>query len=233
MPKISVDDISQYSASSNGGSKASFFALKNDKDYAFVRIMHTNKSDFDVNVVHSVVVDGKQKKVNCLRTASEPTANCPLCAAGERIQTRMYVHLLQYTQQQDGTWVAEPKIFDRGRDYIEKIGTLAETYAPLHATVFKVVRNGKAGDQTTTYEFLPMPPSYSADVYPYYEDDLQYEPALGSAVWDKNKADLEYYVENKEFPRTGDNANDVQRRPAPTAPAAEDTSFVAGPRRRI
>lgn len=250
MGKISIDELDQYVSSNNSGSRAKFFGLKNHGDSAIVRILHQSKADLDINVIHSVKIDGRDKKISCLRKASEPVANCPLCQAGEKVQVRTYVHLLVYRVDEQGNQTVAHEVFDRGRDYIEKISNLAETYPPLYDTVFKIVRNGKAGDTNTTYDFMPLPPqTYNVTNYPYSQEDLSYEPALGSIIWDKSKEELDYFVRTGAFPDgEGNNGNGGQGAPAaPTQPQYNQPSypqqpgygytqqpdFPVGPRKRV
>lgn len=256
MGKISIDELDQYISSNNSTNKAKFFGLKNHGDSAIVRILHQSKADLDINVIHSVKIDGKDKKISCLRKASEPVANCPLCQAGEKVQVRTYVHLLVYRTDEQGNQVISHEVFDRGRDYIEKISNLAETYPPLYDTVFKIVRNGKAGDTNTTYDFMPLPTqTFNNTNYPYTQEDLSYEPALGTIIWDKSKEDLDYFVRNGKFPEEGEEAKPTSsvpnNQPVPNAQPnmtynqpsynqvpnyggyAPSNDFPVGPRKRV
>lgn len=250
MGKISIDQLDDFVASrenKNRAPKVNFFGLKNDKDSAIVRILHQSKADLDINVIHSVPVDGKDRRVSCLRNAYDPITNCPLCAAGHKVQIRVYIHLLVYKQDSNGNIVAEHQLFDRGKDYIEKIDTLAETYPPLYDTVFKVVRNGKAGDTNTTYEFMPLPATtYNSTNYPYKVEDLSYDPALGTIIWEKTAAQMDEYVATGTFPnpnaKSETNVNNSASNDSlpfdvdePVAQPAQTSfnNFPVGPRRRV
>ena len=164
MGKISIDELDDYTPSSNNTPRPKFFGLKNHGDSALIRT---------------------------------------------------YVHLLVYRTDEQGKQVVSHEVFDRGRDYIEKIATLAEAYPPLYDTVFMIKRNGKAGDQGTTYDFLPLPAqTYNQTNYPYSPEDLSYESALGTIIWDKSKEDIQQYLATGEFPRSGKKAEEVKQAPA-------------------
>lgn len=251
MGKISIEELDDYVQSSNKSNRARFFGLKNHGDSAIVRILHSSKADLDINVIHSVKVGGRDVKVSCLRKANEPLTNCPLCEAGEKVQVRTYVHLLVYRTDETGAQVVTHEVFDRGRDYIEKIATLAETYPPLYDTVFMIKRNGKAGDTNTTYDFMPLPAqTYNNTNYPYTPEDLSYESALGTIIWDKSKEDLQYYLSYGDFPQGEKREADkevlppyyqqgaqaqpqVATQPGVARPTFVQNDYPIGPRRRV
>lgn len=249
MAKISFDEIDDYVSSSNRPS-VKFFGLKNHGDSAIVRILHQSKQDLDINVIHNVFVNNRNVRVSCLRKPSDPISDCPLCEAGERVFIRTYVHLLVYRTDEQGNQVVTHEVFDRGRDYIEKIATLAETYPPLYDTVFMIKRNGKSGDTNTTYDFMPLPSqNYNTQNYPYTLDDLSYEPVLGTIVWDKNKEEIQTYLQTGDFPRTSEpkqGNTQIEQNPQQVTNTQVNNpqtnyntqfnstdSFPVGPRRRI
>ena len=63
------------------------------------------------------------------------------------------------------------------------------------AHVFEIERNGKPGDQTTSYEI------YSVDSDDTRMEDLPEVPELiGGLILDKSVDDMNYYLESGEFP---------------------------------
>ena len=59
------------------------------------------------------------------------------------------------TDTQTGAIVPVPVVWDRAAtEYANKFKTLIEEYGPLSNLIFKIKRNGKAGDMSTTYEIL-------------------------------------------------------------------------------
>ena len=240
MARISVEDLDKVTESVGDNKPFKFFKLKDDGDSALVRIMAETKADIDANYIHEIEVEGRTTKVSCLRGISDPVANCPLCEAGFKPLAKVFFHFIEYSQNEKGETVGTPSIFERNRSFIEKLSTLIEEYEPLHANVFKVVRNGKAGDMKTTYEFLLQPSTkYNNETHPYYEDDLNYVPALGTLIKEKTADELKHYLSTGKFPSVEGDKSAVQPRPAVAQPtvqprpaASQPTGFV-GPRTRI
>lgn len=196
MSQINYNAYAQSRANqesnSNQGTRVSYFALKNDKDEAVVRIMHDSTDDFDMLITHPVVINGKRKKINCLRNPEDPIANCPYCAAEKQIQSRFYIHMLQYTKNQDGTITVTPVLWDRPASYATDIANKLETYGPLSDSLFKVKRNGAAGSMNTTYSIEYLPPQV-ANPDLYKKDTKLFEgvKALGTAVLNRNAQQMQ------------------------------------------
>lgn len=205
MGKINLNDVDKY----KGNSNASFFGLENDKDVATVRLCHTDANDIEIISCHQIEVDGKRKKVSCLRSYDDPVHLCPLCAAGMPLQVRYFVHLLQYNKSFDGKVGVEKKVWERGRTFQKEILGLAGRYNPLWKTCFEIERQGKKGDQTTKYGIYPM--NYSLDEMPIEDEHLENDSVLGSIILEKSAEELEYFLNNGEFPASAgshDTAND-------------------------
>lgn len=113
MAKISFNNIEDEVSNSGGNysNNVEFFTLKNDGDEAIVRFMCDSVDDFEIIACHDVTIDGKYRKVNCLRNPREPLDNCPLCKRGDRVNQRFFIKLLKYEQTpgQDGRTVVTPK----------------------------------------------------------------------------------------------------------------------------
>ena len=196
MGRVNLNDVDNYKTSGN----ASFFNLENDKDVATVRLCHNDASDIEIIACHQIEVDGRRKKVSCLRSYNDPTHLCPLCAAGYPLQIRYFVHLLQYEKSFDGfTGAVEKKVWERGRTFQKEILGLAGRYNPLWQTAFEIERQGKKGDQTTKYGIYPM--NYTLEQLPVTDEHLENESVLGTIVMEKSAAELEYFVRNNEFPQ--------------------------------
>ena len=178
-----------------------FFFLKNDQDEALVRIMHDNVESFDILTVHNVTVGGKQRKVNCIRDPHEPLDRCPLCAAGNPVQQRLYIHLLCYTRDENGNIVAHPQIWERTGSYAVTLKNLIDNYGPLSDYLFKIKRNGKPGDTGTTYDIMYANPKvYVPELYPKDTSAFVNYSALGYPVLNKKYEELEAYLATGDFP---------------------------------
>lgn len=195
---FSFDNIRQTPTSGDNG--VSYFALKNDRDSAVVRFMHDTVESFDVVDLHEVDAGGKRRKVACLCKSGESVENCPFCAAGLPLKQRMYIHLLQYEVDASGKVIAVPRVWDRPVSYAYKMRDFINNYGPLSDMLFTIVRNGAAGDTSTTYNEMPaMPNRYPPENYPKVEAFENYS-ARGTVVAERSAADMQTYLETGNFP---------------------------------
>lgn len=145
MARFRAADVENYKATGTG----QFFSLANDKDYQQVRLMYNTMDDVELFSVHEIEVNGQTMYVNCLREYDQPLDECPLCKAANRLQVKMWVPLYLPDTQ-------EVKIWERGRTFVSKLESAARRYKPLASCIFEIERNGKKGDQNTTYELIYM-----------------------------------------------------------------------------
>ena len=222
-------------------SRVGFFALKNDQDEAIVRFMHNSPEDFDIMYNHSVIVSGKRRKVNCIRDPKGDINECPLCAAGNKLQTNVYLHLIEYTKDDSGNIIATPKIWERTSSYITTLKNLCDEYPPLSNHIFKIKRNGAPGSIDTTYSIMYASPTiYSPDLY--VKDDSCFDDikALGTCVLDKNYEELQKLAnpeaEEPQSYTNSQNTNQIQNEarvynPGSVHIVGESDTFIDRPRR--
>ena len=164
MSQLSMQDFRKFSDErSNGfGSENSdkryvgYFSLKNDGDSAVVRFMIDSVDDLNVVFMHTVKVDGRFRAINCLRDPLQPASSCPLCSADNRPKQRIYIPLLSYERDDRGELIAVPRIWERPVFYEKRLSTLTSEYGKLSNMLFRIVRNGAAGDTNTTYTEMPL-----------------------------------------------------------------------------
>lgn len=186
MARFDLNEAEKYGGSMQGG----FFSLKNDKDTAQVRFMYESLDDAQGYSVHEVVVDGKNRYVNCLRAYNEPVEKCPFCQNQEKVIAKLFIPLYNMDTE-------EVQIWDRGKAFIPTITSLCSRYNPLVSTPIEIERNGKKGDRETTYMTYPL----QADEVGLA--DLPEQPQiLGTIVLDKNADEMLDYLEYGEFPGT-------------------------------
>ena len=213
MARISFDTLQETAinnSNNNEGNNIKLFSLKNDGDVAVVRIMHDSVEDFDILTTHKVKVGDKRRNISCIRNPYDPVDACPLCKNQEKLQQRFYIHMINYvTDTQTGQVIPVPVVWDRAAtEYANKFKTLIEEYGPLSDLIFKIKRNGKAGDMSTTYEILMGNQSmYPIDKYPKIEAFNGYT-ALGKIVMDKNYNEICEYLATGSFPQP--NRNNTQ-----------------------
>lgn len=186
MARFNAAEVENYGGQGGGG----YFSLRNDKDTARVRFMYNDINDVVGYAVHQVEIDGKKRYVNCLREYNQPMSDCPLCAAKNFQLAKLFIPLYDVDEQ-------KVKIWDRGKKFFSKISSLCARYSnpSVVAHVFEIERNGKPGDQTTSYEI------YSVDSDDTRMEDLPEVPELiGGLILDKSVDDMNYYLEAGEFP---------------------------------
>ncbi len=220
MARFNASMVENYKPAGAG----SFFSLANDGDYESVRLMYNTMEDVELFSVHEVEVNGQTYWVNCLREYDQPVHECPLCAAGNKLQVKMWVPLYLTKTQ-------EVKVWERGRTFVSKLESAARRYNPLCSCIFEIERNGKKGDQNTTYELM------------YVEKDdtqLQDLPELpqvaGSIVKELTADQMEDYLQTGQVP-FGNNTDKPQtRNPAsdrrPSSNAGEQVAVRRSSRTR-
>lgn len=214
MAQIRFEDIQDVGQNnSNQNFSVGFFSLKNDGDEAIVRIMHDSTDSFDIVSTHAINVGGKYRRVNCCRTPREPVESCPLCASGNPSQQRFYIHLIQYTRNENGQVVPEAKVWERSLAYANTIKNLIVEYGPLSNLIFKIKRSGAAGSMDTKYTIMyANPQMYPENIYPPVPNAFDGYTAIGNVVMDKTVKDIIYFVTNGSFPEV---QNDAPKQNAP------------------
>lgn len=187
MARFKADEAENYGGQGGGG----FFNIPEDKGVKKVRIMYNTIDDVEGYAVHKVKVNGKERYVNCLREYNDPLDKCPFCRDKYNTQARLFIPIYNIDEDQVQLW-------DRGKTFFEKITGLCSRYAKkgnLVNNVFEIERHGKPKDMKTTYE-----------IFQVEEDDTEMEDLpeapqiLGGFVLDKTAEDMEYYLDEGEFP---------------------------------
>lgn len=151
MPRISGKDAIKKAIKDYGGGGVGFFQLKDDGDKATVRFLHTDDTDLDVYVVHSVEVDGRDTYVECLQDDK-----CPLCQAGNKAGLKVFFSLYSPAEDKILVW-------DRGPGILDTIMGLIEKYGHLNNRLYEILRHGKKGDTKTSYQLFPEDKSEPVD----------------------------------------------------------------------
>lgn len=205
MAKLNFDSVAHVNTTNenNNNYGVGFFSLKNDGDEAIVRIMHDSVADFDLLTTHPITLGGKYRSISCIRDPREPVDNCPLCKAGTKVQSKIFIHMIQYITNANGQIEAKPVVWERSFAYATKLKNDIEEYGPLSNCIFKIRRNGKAGDMQTTYDMrLGNPSMYNEANYPKLPDAFKGYNALGTVVLDKNYEEISTFLTMGAFPDT-------------------------------
>ncbi len=222
--------LQQLAERSNGKSQqrqyVSYFGLKDDGDEAVVRFAYSDPSQFDVYTVHPVTVDGKFRKVNCLRGFHDPVEKCPLCEAGEPVQNKIYIKLIKYERAEDGSTInIVPCVWERPASYITILNNLFSEYGDISDCVFKIRRSGERGSLQTTYSIMFANPSvYNSQLYKKDFSAFEDYNVLGTAVLDKSYKEIVTEI-------LGGECDDTDEDEQPLVSVPKDETPSSGPKR--
>jgi hypothetical protein len=197
------------SNSSASNVKVGFFKLKNDGDEALVRINIASMEDLQFATVHQLGAAQKWMKVGCLNPVGSYSDNCPLCSAVTGGNTsigkaakKVYVQMMvSYKDAATNQFSAAiPVIWERPAGFASEIASKLRDYGPLTERVFKVTRNGAAGNMQTTYtiSYIPVydrPEAVPADFSAFANFKLSKH-----SYWEKSVEDINTFLTTGQFP---------------------------------
>jgi hypothetical protein len=198
-------------AQSNEGSstKIGFFKMKNDKDEALVRFNVSSLESLQFATVHQLGAAQKWMKVSCLNPVGSYYDSCPLCAAVSagakdigKASKKVYVQMMvAYKDNATGQFSAAiPVIWERPAGFSREIANLLKDYGDLTGRVFKVTRNGVAGNMQTTYSisYIPLydkPESVTTDFSAFNNFNI-----AKHSFWEKTVGDINVFLNTGSFP---------------------------------
>lgn len=207
MARVRLSDSDAYV---QGGGGFGFFKIAEDGETKNIRLLYNSIDDIPADIVHRVTVDGKTRWVNCLREhADDPAEICPLCAAGNQRQRRVFLRVYEITKCDKHTGEdleGDVKYWDRGNSIIADLESLSKRYEPLVSHIFEVERKGKRGDMSTSYKF-----------YETYDDEKTLkdfppeEDILGTIILDKTAEEMDEFIETGSFPKASDTFGEDER----------------------
>ena len=231
MAKI---DFSSFNTPGNQGQSrkdsdysVKFFSIQ-DGESAVVRLMVDTTNDFDIRSVHRVKMDGYDygRNVNCINDTHNPST-CPLCAAGIKLEQKLFLRMLQYkvvnNQVEVVPVVWERSVFDKVFG-AQKLVNYITDYGPLSDIVCKITRNGTGLNTTYTLSMalniLPNTKAvYRDDIYVKKTDAFGDFNVLGVSIMDKNFDELTQFIATGKFPeRVKTDAPETPSYTAPTMP---------------
>lgn len=119
-----------------------FFLLPNDKDYADVIFLYRSTRDVLVADAHYIKSADYSGYVHCCGR------DCPACAKGIRVQTKIFIPLYNYKTNKIEFW-------DRSNHFERQLqADVLSKYPNPSEWVFRITRNGVAGDVNTTYSIV-------------------------------------------------------------------------------
>lgn len=138
------------------GSGGKYFSLKNDKDFAVVRLMYNSLDELsqDIYAVHYT----DNGKYECKRKAAvDPISVCPLCKEGNKPKAVVFIKLYNEDTKEVQVW---EKSYTWFNNTLVPVITEMLNDNPGKNIVncpVKIVRNGAAGDMKTVYNLFVKP----------------------------------------------------------------------------
>lgn len=128
-----------------------FFNLKNAGDNAVVRILYSSTEQITKVTAHRIANATKTKLVKCLGTEG---AGCPCCQANIPAETRLVIHLWDYTDNSEKIWerTANAK-------FLQSLSEIEQAWGNLCDIPVKITRDSV---EFPTYSVTVMP----ANAYP-------------------------------------------------------------------
>lgn len=200
----SVRGLKNIEENAPKGDYAGFFSLQ-DKETAKVRFLYKTEDDIEAYWLHTVMVNGKERKVACL--ADEP-GGCPFCKAGMKRDMKVFFIL-------DNLDKKEIQIWERSAAYASEA---ASTFSRVKSdeivgTTIEIERKGKKGDTKTRYHLFDMGHD-DTTMADYSEEELP--KLLGGLILEKTAEDMNHYLDTEadsgegKFPAEKE---DEERRP--------------------
>ena len=226
---LSFDEMEKIGST---GKRIPFFGLEDNGDKAVVRFYHINGDDIEKLAVHRVKVgdEGRTVAVACLREPGQSESECPLCEVGNNVSARMYLKVLVYEKDKEGYYTKKPelKIWERGKGFGKQIQSLINRYSgngkALMDTIFEIERDGKKGDQKTQYHIYKVDDLESDECPLPAEDDFDDIEVLGNLVQDRDFDEMNYYLDNEEFPPREQKSESTQSNEVVRRRESRDTS---------
>jgi len=191
--------------------KVGFFKLKDDGDSALVRINCSSVNELSFATVHQLGKAQKWMKVSCLNEVGSYDDKCPFCkavAAGRtdigKAKKVVYVQMMASYFDADTNTFTEPQpvIWERPAGFSREIATKLQAYGgDLKKVLIKITRNGKAGDQGTTYSLdYAMPTVFKPELVPEDFSAFANFNIAKHSFWEKTEADMNEFITTGSFP---------------------------------
>ena len=205
------DTIAKAQAGSTANNvKVGFFKLKNDKDEALVRINVSTMEDLQFATVHQLGAAQKWMKISCHNPVGSYGDNCPLCsavAAGNtsigKASKKVYIQMLvSYKDKTTGQWSTPiPVVWDKPAGFAREIATKLQNFGDLKQNLFKITRNGKAGDLKTTYPMdYAVPAIFKPEMIPADFSAFENFKVNKHSYWEKSLEEIQTFLSTGAFP---------------------------------
>ena len=236
MSTFSYNDYAkaaEAAANRANSQKVGWFKLANDGDEALVRFNISSVEDLKFATIHQLGASTKWMKVSCLNDFGSTEQKCPLCqrvAAGDtsigKAANRVYIEMLvSYKDKTTGQWSTPiPVVWDKPAGFAREIATKLQNFGDLKQNLFKITRNGKAGDLKTTYPMdYAVPAIFKPEMIPADFSAFENFKVNKHSYWEKSLEEIQTFLGTGAFPEV------VKTTEQPTQPQAPVAASQAAP----
>lgn len=213
MSTFSYNDYTratQAAANRANSPKVGWFKLANDGDEAIVRFNISSVEDLKFATIHQLGASTRWMKVSCLNEFGSREEKCPLCkkvAAGDtsigKASNRVYIEMLvSYKDRTTGQWSTPiPVVWDKPAGFAREIATKLQNFGDLKQNLFKITRNGAAGDMKTTYSMdYAVPAIFKPEMVPADFSAFENFKVNKHSYWEKSLEDVQTFLNTGTFP---------------------------------
>lgn len=147
MSRLSVNEMQMLYPSSEN--RVQYFGIKNNGETKQVRFLYNTLDDIYFDVAHDVNINGRNQTIACLNSNGSNLAGCPLCAKGHNQSVKLYIPVLDLTDNKIKVWT-------RSKNFIAQIQALAARNNPISGAVLEITRIGMPRDPKTQYTIYPI-----------------------------------------------------------------------------
>ena len=204
----------EANGNSSNSTKIGYFKLKDDGDIAIARLNIGSTDDLMFASVHTLGINGKWIKVNCLNPLGSYGSTCALCTANasnpkgsiSKAVKKVFIPMLvSYRDAQSATGYtqAAPVIWDRPAAFSRELANKLMASGDLRNTLVLITRNGKAGDMQTTYSMDILPadhPVFKPEMIPTDFSAFQGFNIAKHSYWEKTPEEINTFLTTGKFP---------------------------------
>jgi len=208
MAKMSFDEITSSKSNNSSKSTGPYIGYLFFKDRAgnplqpVVRFPYKSADEFEILTVHTVKEGNRFTTVNCLYDKKNPDQKCPFCENAEKVgksSLRFIVKLIEYTTDENGNIVAEPRSWNAPFAVAKSLKAMMEEYPDLSKFVFKLKQSREGGQ--TTYNLIPARADvYTEDKYPADFSAFADDAYIRYQVKNKSAGDMNTFLDLDHFP---------------------------------
>lgn len=224
MARVTYSDATKF----ENHSQFDIFNLENDGDSAKVQFLFKDANGILAYTVHEVPMKTQRgteymRKVGCLCDSPDaPKGTCPFCDEGRPVKVARYIPLYDVDNDKALLWERGPRLIDG--TLLPFLKRTVQRGIDPEKQVVEIIRQGRKGDQSTTYAIERFDTEPAKDT-----SHIEIPDAEGTLIAKWSASDMATYINTGMPPQiqssssaAGNNADNYQRRPAPAADATNN-----------